>query len=515
LKNIDVLLIHPSTLIDEKKAMTSIMANTHVGYGLLSIGTVLKKNGFSVEVWNIPLLYYQGFSKENLISIFKRYNPLIIGIELNWIHFSKGALEWAKLLKEELPNTKIIVGGVHQNIILYMLKNDIKQFDIYKKYIDAFFIGEAEKSLLEYVQTVKKLGDATKIKGTIALKNGGYVNNGPPNIFKNIDDIPPYDLRILRPKLSVPFDLAMINTCRGPCNFSCIYCIGNNETYKKTCISPRNELTFHSPKWIIAQIKYILRGNDSIALSIQDYIYSSPKKVHELALEIQKHPEIQEKVKSFNFAAIPGTLNNEIINELSKASVDSIDIGVETGSEKILRVLRRPYRIQQVKDTVKNCSRNGIIPKTYWMVGLPQETREDLELTKKLILETIELGGIPSWITPVCIFPPLEIYENSKKYGISPRFSCPEHYFIFSESKRTLRNSHAQVITHKTGFMNYEQIINASNELKNHVIKLKQKIMKVQLENLENYSNYHSKFNKYYLTERIHLMIENIKNTFF
>ncbi len=515
MKRIDVILIHPSTMFDEKQAMASIMANTQVGYGLLSIGTVLKKNGFDVEVWNIPLLYYQGFSKENIISIFKKYDPIVIGIELNWLHFSKGAFEWAKELKAELPNSKIILGGVHQNIILYMLKNNLKQLNTYKNFIDAFFIGEAEKSLLEYVKEVKKFGNATKINGTIALKNGNYTHNGPPNIFKNIDDIPPYDLKILRPKLSPPFDLAMINTCRGPCKFSCIYCIGNRNTYCKTNISPRNELSFHSVEWIIAQIKYILRDHKPIVLSIQDYIYSSPKKVHEFALELQKHPEIKEKLKSFNFATIPGTFNKSILNELSKASIDSIDIGIESGSSKILHILKRPYNIENVKDTIRNCAKNGILPKTYWMVGLPQETIDDINLTKKLIVETIELGGIPSWITPLCIFPTLEIFENAKKYGILPRFYSPQDYFVFSESTRNPSKIYDKVITHKTEFMTHEEIINVSNELKEYVIQLKEKIIEVQEKNINNYLKYHSKFNSYYINDRINLMIENIQNTFF
>ena len=101
MKQLDVLLIHPSTMVDEKKANRTIMSNILVGYGLLSVGTVLKKNGYEVEIWNVSTLYYKGLTKDNIISIFKKYDPLVIGIELNWLHFSKGAFEWAKLLKEE------------------------------------------------------------------------------------------------------------------------------------------------------------------------------------------------------------------------------------------------------------------------------------------------------------------------------------------------------------------------------------------------------------------------------
>ncbi|MHA1893665.1 MAG: B12-binding domain-containing radical SAM protein [Candidatus Helarchaeota archaeon] len=515
MKNLDVLLIHPSTLLDKKKANKSIMSNILVGYGLLSIGTVLKKNGFEVEVWNIPDLYYKGFSKENIISIFKHYDPLIIGIELNWIHFSKGAFEWAELLKETFPNSKIAIGGVHQNIILKMLGNNRKYFLKLRKYIDIFFIGESEKSFLNYTIALKKNSDASKIRGTIIFKDDKIINNGSPEIFDNLDDIPPYNLNILRPKLSPPYNLAMINTCRGPCKFSCIYCIGNRRTYSKTGISPRKKLAFHSIKWIIAQIQYLIRELKPISLSIQDYIYSEPKLINELALELRKYPEVLEKIKSFNIASIPGTLNNEILNNLAKAKVDSIDIGVESGSSKVLKILRRPYNLTMVKDTVKSCSKSGIIPKTYWMVGLPQESIDDVNLTEKLMIETIKLGGIPRWVTPVCIFPTLEMYDDAQKYDIVPRFSSFKDYFIFSEAQRNSKHFYPEVITHKTNFMSYEDIILASNKLKEFIINKKDIILKFQQKNLKNYVFHHPELGMNSLQLKIDSAINNVAESFF
>ncbi|NHI93259.1 MAG: radical SAM protein [Candidatus Lokiarchaeota archaeon] len=515
MKQLDVLLIHPSTLLDEKKANRTIMSNTLIGYGLLSIGTILKKNGYEVEIWNIPALYYKGLTRDNICAIFKKYDPLVIGIELNWIHFSKGAFEWAKLLRKELPNSKIVLGGVHQNIILKMLQNSSKQLKILSEHIDAFFIGEAEKSFLKYVEMVKNKRDPSKIKGTISFKNNLLHNNGPPEIYEDLDEIPPYDLKIVRPKSSESFNLAIINTCRGPCKYNCIYCIGNNKTYGTTNISPRLELAFHSPKWIIAQIKYILKENKSINLSIQDYIYCNPKKVLQIAQEIQKCPEFNEKIKSFNFAMLPGTINKEVFENLSRASVDNIDFGIESGSENVLNLMRRPYNINVIYDSLKNCVKNGIIAKTYWMVGLPEEKKQDIFLTKKLIKETINLGAIPSWVTPVCIFPTLEMYENAEKYGIKPRFLSFQEYFIFSETLRNRSNFYPDVITHSTRFMDYKEIMETSNEIKRYILEQKEVILENQLKNLSTYVDHHPEYVLNYLESKINSLIGNISETFF
>ena len=515
MKQLDVLLIHPSTVVEEKKANRTIMSNTLIGYGLLSIGTFLKKNGYEVEIWNISTLYYDGLTKDNIISIFKKYDPLVIGIELNWLHFSKGAFEWAKILRKELPNSKIVMGGVHQNIILKMLNYSGKELKELFNYVDAFFIGEAEKSFLNYVDAVKKNQNYQKVNGTITFRNNTIIDNGPPEIFNDIDEIPPYDLNIVRPKLKNSASFVMINTCRGPCKHECIYCIGSCRTYGSTRLSPRKKLAFHSPKWIIAQIQYALQAVKSLNLSIQDYIYCNRKKVNEIALEIQNHPEFKRKIRSFNMAILPGSIDLDIYRNLSKAGIDNIDFGVESGSNKVLGILRRPYNTNNVKDSIKCSLRNGIIAKTYWMVGLPGETKEDLYLTKKMICETINLGAIPRWVTPICIFPSLDIYENAQKYGIKPRFTSFRDYFVFSEAQRNKNYSYPQVITHRTNHMNYAEIMEAASEIKQYIIENREKILEVQINYLDNYVNYHPEYAFNSLEKKISIALEKIGECFF
>ena len=515
MKQLDVLLIHPSTTVNEKKANQTIMSNTLIGYGLLSIGTFLKKNGYEVEIWNTSALYYDGLTKENVISILKKYDPLVIGIELNWLHFSKGAFEWAEILKNVLPNSKIVMGGVHQNIILKMLNYSGNQLKKLFNYIDVFFIGEAEKSFLSYVEAVKNNKNTQDINGTITFKNDVIIDNGPPKIFNNIDEIPPYDLNIVRPKLKGATSFILINTCRGPCKHECIYCIGSNKTYGSTRLSPRKQLAFHSPKWVIAQIQYALQAVKSVNLSIQDYIYCNPKKINEIALEIQKHPEFQEKIRSFNLAVLPGSIDFEIYRNLSRAGIDNIDFGVESGSNKVLRILKRPYNTKNVKDSIKSCVKNGIIAKTYWMVGLPGEEREKLNLTKKFIQETINLGGIPRWITPVCIFPSLEIYENAKEYGIIPRFTSFRDYFVFSEAQRNKNYSYPEVITHQTIHMNHNEIVKAANEIKQYIIENRERILKIQRNYLDIYANVHTEYAFNSLEVKINTALERIEECFF
>ena len=88
----------------------------------------------------------------------------------------------------------------------------------------------------------------------IYSKNGKVRKNDGKNIYDEIDNIPPYSPNFLMPKSLNPYDLAMINTCRGPCRFDCSHCVGAKSRY---CLSPRSEITFHSVSWVLKQIQIL------------------------------------------------------------------------------------------------------------------------------------------------------------------------------------------------------------------------------------------------------------------
>ncbi len=483
------------------------MSSNLIGYGMLSIGALLKKEGFSVLIFNIPHAYTLGLSEDDVFNLIKSYDPKVIGIELNWIQFGKGAIDCAKKIKKLLPNVPIIMGGVHSTIF------STEILTAYSQFIDAVFIGEAEITFLEYLDALENGKDLSEIKGIVRIdENKRLRDQGPANIFENIDDIPPYSLNIVKPKLLPPHDLAMINTCRGPCIHNCIYCIGNKETYSFSLKSRRVKLEIHSPEWIASQIRILLR--EVTKLSIQDYVYCRPKSVSDIAKTLQKE-RIDERVESFNFAALPGSLNGEIMANLSKAGIDNIDFGIESGSDKVLKTVRRPYSISVISDSIKAAVQYGILPKTYWMVGLPSENNDDIERTKDLIMNTIKLGGVPKWVTPLCLFPSLELFEKAEGYGLRLKLKKFQDFFSFSSTKRNLNSWYPSVITHETANFSVNDILKKSLEIKRFITSNGELILEHQQQNLENYLRFHPKFDENLFLQRIKSILNLLKYTFF
>ncbi|NVM30582.1 MAG: B12-binding domain-containing radical SAM protein [Candidatus Helarchaeota archaeon] len=498
----EILLFHPPNILKPQALNRAIMSPIMCGYGLLHIGAHLMNRGYKVECWNIPLAYKLGFDNDHLMGILKNYSPLLIGIELNWLHLSKGALDLAKFLKSIYENVPIVVGGVHATIFAEQIIQSNEMIDIVVK-------GEAEKIMEDIVTRIEKNQDFKVITGTISKEDGKINKNDGKNIYEDLDVIPPYSPNFLMPKTLNPYNLAMINTCRGPCNYNCVHCLGAKSKY---CLSPRSKIAFHSISWLIKQISILLDHVDNF--SIQDYVYCNPKLLIELAKAIRQE-KLQDSFNYFNVALVPSqNISREIINWLAKSGVDNIDVGIESGSDYVLQKLNRPYDTQVSTLVIKNAVRNGIQPKTYWMItGL--ERQKDLDLNKKFLKETIKMGGIPKWITPLCILPMTQLYERAKRYGITLKMSRFEDYLIFSTEKYNRTAYYPHCVTHETKLMNVYDILKAVNDLKTFILHQKDLILSKIKENEKFYLSAQNKLNGDQIMQRILKNLGYIRSNFF
>ncbi|MBD3229066.1 MAG: radical SAM protein [Candidatus Lokiarchaeota archaeon] len=498
----DIIFIHPPPIIDPKDLQKSLMPPYLVGYGLLHIASYLKSQGCDVDVWNIPMFYFNGFDLEDIKALIKHNNPLLIGVELNWLQFASGAIELTKIIKEINPNIKVVLGGVHATIFAEPIIKKYSEFD-------AIFLGEAEASFNQYYQNLENNRSLENIPGCYIRKNGRIIKNEGRKTLE-IDEIPPYSLTLLKPRLKETFNVGSINTCRGPCVFECQYCIGSRKNYP-IMLGSRKKLAIHSPKWILKQIKLLLR--DTRNLAIQDYIYCAPKKRINEIFTLLKKEKLADNIEYFNIAAKPGSFDKDSLNLMSDAGIDNIDYGIETGSDSVLSKLRRGYTSQKVLDSIDATVEAGIFPKTYWMVGLPDE--KDLGETKKLIKETIDRFAYPRWITPLIILPNTELFRTPEKFNIKIRMKTFEEFLSFSTSKINRQRYYPQVITHTTKDMNVDDILNAANELKDYILTFKEKIIENLKTGMKKYFHFHERLKEPLIITRLVHALDTLKNTLF
>ena len=103
------------------------------------------------------------------------------------------------------------------------------------------------------------------------------------------------------------------------------------------------------------------------------------------------------------------------------------------------------------------------------MVGLPGEDDTALAETEDLILRTMEVGGVPRWVSPLILFPKTPIHEAPEAFGVTTRFKNFEDYTTFSRTTLAEAVLFSDTIGHETNEASREDITKASLRLRKFI----------------------------------------------
>ena len=117
-------------------------------------------------------------------------------------------------------------------------------------------------------------------------------------------------------------------------------------------------------------------------------------------------------------------LSSKLIEKMAKAGCVGLYIGVESGSERMLKYMRKGENRKDFIDKMPIIHANGITTYTTWMYGLPSETKEDRDGTDRFIEElnpttadTFVYLGVPG-SDFYKILDHTKQYEHKEKNGI-------------------------------------------------------------------------------------------------
>jgi len=108
-------------------------------------------------------------------------------------------------------------------------------------------------------------------------------------------------------------------------------------------------------------------------------------------------------------------VNFEMMKLMKKAGMKEIAIGIETGSEEILKSIKKGVSLDDIRKVAKWCHELGILFYGLVIIGLPGETKETVEESVKFIKE------IDPFYTQFCFstpFPNTEMYEYYEKNNL-------------------------------------------------------------------------------------------------
>jgi len=412
----DVLLITPPREVPQRADFPPI--------GLAYISALLRSEGISVEVLDAA-----AYSWNWLAKIVRLKSPRIVGIAC-WTQERGQTFKTAKLIREILPETKIILGGHHATAFpSYMFA---------QAHADAVIIGEGELTALELVQTMLDARNLGTVKGIAYSEGGEVLVTEPRELITDLDSIP-YPSYVdfnLDNYLGIPDvkgKAASIMTSRG-CPHKCIFCSAGNFWKRKW--------RARSPNNVIGEIEWLYHQYKVKNFFFFDDNFTTKR---ERAIEICRGI-IDRKLDIRWVASSHVThIDEELLRWMKKSGCFRIEFGIESGSPRVLRNIHKGQTISQIEHAFQLVHEAGIKPRAYLIVGSPGETRETIDETLALMKKIRPYYSRTAEI--MLVFPGTGLYEMAKSSGLvsddfwlqtddTPHYTC-EHTF---EELKELKN---------------------------------------------------------------------------
>jgi len=218
--------------------------------------------------------------------------------------------------------------------------------------------------------------------------------------------------------------MATIQTARG-CPSQCVFCLTPEISGKRVRFrSPQNVLEEMIECYEQFGIRNFFFKADTFTIN-PEWV----KEMCELIIQSKLYGKIQ-----FTANSRVRPLKKETLELMKKAGCFLIAFGFESGSDEMLQKMRKGATVEENRQAARWCKEVGLPFWGYFVIGFPWETKEDILLTKKLVLETdpdfIEVTiALPFYGTPM--------YETCKKEGLLAKSVLGSDFF-HSSTKGTM-----------------------------------------------------------------------------
>ncbi len=381
----DILLINP----DHKNR------DTNVPWGVLSVGSYLR----NVKGYRVRLIDASLYDEEVIFEKILHFLPETSLVGLTCLSsdtpFVKKITDFVKTRK---PACKVIIGGAHA--ILF------PEQSVKYKNIDFVAYGDGEETAASLIEELRLPGsepDFRKIPGLVYKAGEEVKRTSPasPVEFYNMD----YSL--LDSKVTESFkNVAQVLTGRG-CSYKCTFCF-NSITSSKYRGRSAGEF--------IAEVETLIERYDPKRIYFRDeHFFQSKERILEfIKIYRQKgfhfHWEALSRVSDIR----ENHINGEVLKDLTEIKCYRLKFGLESGSDKILRTLKKGLQVEQIKKMVEMMSCfPEIILNASFLIGIPGETYKDYCKTLNLI------GWILSKVEKVDIVGPqyYRMYAGGELYS--------------------------------------------------------------------------------------------------
>lgn len=382
-----------------KWAYDSVFKKHEANFGVQSIGEMIS---FSFEKKDDLI---DAFYTNKVIPWLLEARADLVGLSIPYPSQMGPSLRLARLIKERLPEVFVVIGGPH----VTKFANDLASVPRLFELIDAMVTFEGERPMKALLDSLQKNGGLAGVTNLIYSERGRAIHN-PTTAPEPINHLPTPDFqglhldRYLLDEMMLP-----LITSRGCHWHKCSFC-----TYReiRTQAAEPRDISL-----VIEDMKHLSENYQCRSFRIVDDALS-PSRCRALSNEILA---AGLDITWWCAARFEKGFTPELCRLMGKAGCYKVAFGLESYNQRILNLMKKGIRVEQVKPVLEDLRAAGVKAHLNIMIGFPTETREESEETKRFLLENRELYATFG-VQTFNLEAGTEVDREPEKFGITKVF---------------------------------------------------------------------------------------------
>lgn len=365
--------------------------------GLISLSSTILGTGRKVQIIDLNHEIVNGRLDlsnsfyEKAASLIVSSSPFMVGFSTMCNSYPI-SLKLAEMVKKKSPDILILLGGPQASVV------DIDTLNAFP-FVDYIIRGEAEVAFPRFIERVSRNENPHDVPNLTYRKDGNVIRTFDAPLLENLDALPllaydifPYEL----PKV-MPLDVG-----RG-CPFSCSFC--TTSTYW------RRRYRLKSAGRVIQEMTKLYQDYGIKEFVFEHDLFTFDRKRILSFCEILSGSALRGI--SWGCSARIDTVDKNMLRKLKNAGCTAIFYGIESGSDRVQKMIRKNLNLERVISVVEATACLGLDSTASFIVGFPDEKEEDIIKTLNIIQR---LKSFPKTTIQLHIMTPLAGSLDYEKY---------------------------------------------------------------------------------------------------
>jgi magnesium-protoporphyrin IX monomethyl ester (oxidative) cyclase len=334
--------------------------------------------------------YGVGLTNKEIGNRIKQWSPDIVGINIPFSGWSKGAFDVADVVKKIDREIITVLDGLHPSARPVECLTDPN--------VNFIVRGEGEHTISELVDTLEQgnTKNLERIKGIGFIKNGKTIITHPRPEIQDLDSLP-FPARHLLP-METYFEAVKENPIRGVirkrwttmitsrgCPHECIFCSNH--------IVMGRKWRSRNPERVVEEIEHLI---DTYKIEQIDFYDDNMTLKKKRVIEICDL--IKERSINIKWYVPTGvradTLDEELLTKMKDSGCRGLRIAPESGVQDVVnKIIKKNLNLKAVEKAVVLTNKLGIKLGVFFILGLIGETKENMKETINFAYKLRKLGA--------------------------------------------------------------------------------------------------------------------------